>query len=249
MNSQETVPGARLIEDLATKPLVFLDCEMTGAFRPHNRLLDIGFLKAFLKGLISVEEYESRVRVFPQDIRRASRKALRMVGYDDREWKRARPSKEVLMHVRAAVEGCIPVFWDAHCDLEILDDEAARQGLEPLILDGYIDLQRWAQARLDCNQPNLHMTADRFKIPYGRMHRGYDDAYVTYELCRMFWRFSKEEMLAIMPTLTWDSYRKLSGPIVLDESTTTERLLELLPHFVPRRQVFVSTRNDPMPHH
>lgn len=236
---------AMLTKVFEEKPLIFLDCEMTGGCDPHNRLLDLGYVKAFLRGLVGYEEIEARVRVSQQDIKRASKRALRVVGYNEREWRTARDVELVLGDLAAATEGCVPVLWSGHCDLLILDEEAERLGMAPLFPLGYIELQDWAQSRFGwSDKPSLHRMADRFKIPYARKHRGLDDAYITFELFRMLWRYNFSEMWEALPRFTWSEYDHLSDSIVLPDQVFDERLSELFPFVVTdrMREVLVAKR-------
>jgi len=59
-----------------------------------------------------------------------------------------------------------------------------------------------------------------------------EDALVTYEVFRLLWRHSPEELDLVTPTLDWNSYAELTGPISLGPVDADARRLELARHAV-----------------
>jgi hypothetical protein len=71
------------------------------------------------------------------------------------------------------------------------------------------------------------MIADRLKIVRDEEHSALEDALVTFEVFRMLWRFGPEDLDAVIPQLSWNSYAELAGEIALSDEEVDHRLAEL----------------------
>src|SRR5207302_10521451 len=129
--------------------------------------------------------------------------------------------------------GAVFVGWATYNDLLFLRAAATRAGIEGLAGDAYIELQDWAQERLHyAASPGLQRVANQLKIVRDQEHSAIEDALVTYEVFRLLWRHSPEELDLVAPTLDWNSYTELAGPIGLSPVDADARRLELARHLI-----------------
>lgn len=228
------------LADLLQRDLVFLDCEMTGGDATRNHILEIGCVRSRLPDLPLLGELHTRVA--PASMRGSNLSSIRIAHYSPRLWRDAVAIDVALDRLRSFAQGGLLVGWAAHHDLEFVQAALRRLNREPIFADAYVELQDWARARFQINRsPGLQAIADRLKVVRDDEHSALDDAGVTYEVFRILWRFSPASLEQALPTLTWDSYAELSGPIQLDETELAERRRELVRHIKPIR-----ARDDPV---
>ena len=211
--------------------LVVLDCEMTGGDAEHNDIIEIGAVRSRLPDLPVLDELH--VKVAPRTTRGANQTSMRIAGYSPKEWKSAVTIDEALRRLQAFGAGSLLVGWATYNDLLFVRAAATRGGIEGLLGDAYIELQDWAQERLHLpDSPGLQRVANQLKIVRDQEHSAIEDALVTYEVFRLLWRHSPEELDLVTPTLDWNSYAELTGPISLGPVDADARRLELARHAV-----------------
>ncbi len=211
--------------------IVFLDCEMTGGDPERNDIIEIGAVRSRLPDLPVLSELS--IKVAPRGTRGANLNSMRIARYSPKEWKSAVPADEALRRLQEFAAGGVLVGWATYNDLLFVLAAATRVGIEGLIGDAYVELQDWAQERLHLpRSPGLQRVADQLKIVRDQEHSAIEDALATYEVFRMFWRHSPEELDLALPTLNWDSYADLAGPISLDLAVAELRRLELARYLV-----------------
>lgn len=219
------------VSELLDRDLVFLDCEMTGGDPERNEIIEIGCARTRLPALDAPRNLSARV--VPRTMRGADRNSIRIASYTPQKWKNAIPLEQALADLMAFADGCLLVGWATHHDLAFLNTAAARLGMAPFFADGYIELQDWAQRRFRLsNTPGLQRIADQLKIVRDEEHSALEDALVTYEICRMLWRFDADELGEVIRRLNWDSYAELSGPIELALDQVDARRQELAAHVI-----------------
>ena len=194
--------------------LVFLDCEMTGGDVEHNDIIEIGAVRSRLPDLPVLDELH--LKVAPRTTRGTNLASMRIAGYSPKDWKSAVMIDEALRRFHTFAAGSLLVGWATYNDLLFLRAAATRVGIEGLVGDVYIELQDWAQERLHfADSPGLQRVANQLKIVRDQEHSAIEDALVTYEVFRVLWRHSPEELDLVMPTLDWNSYIELTEPISL----------------------------------
>lgn len=222
---------------LLEKDLVFLDCEMTGGDLERHDIIEIGAVRSRLPDLSVIAEL--RLKVEPRTTRGANQTSLRIAGYSAKDWKTAVSMQEALQQLAEFAAGGIFVGWATYNDLLFVHAAVARLGLESLAGDFYIELQDWAQQRLHLAlTPGLQRVANQLKIVRDEEHSAIEDALVTYEVFRMLWRYNTEEIDQILPSLDWNSYADLTGPIEMSDAEAAARRLELA------RYIVVGTGHD-----
>lgn len=221
--SADRAPGAL---ELLDKDLVFLDCEMTGGDPERNDIIEIGAVRSRLPDLPLLGQLA--VKVAPRTTRGTNQTSLRIAGYSAKEWKTALTVEDAMRRLQEFAGGATLVGWATYNDLLFVSAAATRVGVEGLLGDAYVELQDWAQRRLRFkNTPGLQRVADQLKIVRDQEHSAIEDALVTYEVFRMLWRYSPEELDLAAPLLDWNSYAELSGPIHLSPADASARRAEL----------------------
>jgi DNA polymerase-3 subunit epsilon len=206
--------------------LVFLDCEMTGGDPERHDIIEIGAVRSRLPDLPMLDELH--VKVAPRTTHGNDLTSMRIAGYSPKEWKSAVTIEESLRRFQAFAAGSLLVGWATYNDLLFVRAAATRVGIEGLVGDAYIELQDWAQERLHfADSPGLQRVANQLKIVRDQEHSAIEDALVTYEVFRLLWRHSPDELDLVTPTLDWNSYSELTGPISLSPVDADARRLEL----------------------
>jgi DNA polymerase III alpha subunit (gram-positive type) len=218
--------GAPEERALLEKDLVFLDCEMTGGDPEKNDVIEIGAVRSRLPSLEIVDQLS--VKVAPRTTRGTNQNSLRIAGYSAKEWKSAIPIDEALRRLQELSADSVLVGWATYNDLLFILAAATRAGIDGLVGDAYVELQDWAQDRLRLPRtPGLQRVADQLKIVRDQEHSAIEDALVTYEVFRILWRYSPAEFDDAVPSLDWNSYAELSGPIKLGPAEVDARREEL----------------------
>jgi len=216
---------------LLENDLVFLDCEMTGGDPERHDIIELGAVRSRLPDLQIVDQLS--VKIAPRTTRGTSLSSLRIAGYSAKEWKSAVTIDEALNRMRDFSADTVLVGWATYNDLLFVQAAASRAGVEGLIGDAYVELQDWAQRRLNYGRsPGLQRVADQLKIVRDQEHSAIEDALVTYEVFRMLWRYSQDELNAAAETLDWNSYAELAGPIQLEAAAAEARRAELARYVV-----------------
>ncbi|HZT08016.1 MAG TPA: 3'-5' exonuclease [Chloroflexota bacterium] len=223
--------------------LVFLDCEMTGGDPDRHDIIEIGAVRSRLPELAVLAELS--VKVAPRTTRGSNQTSIRIARYSAKEWKSAIQIDEALRQLRQFADAAMFVGWATYNDLLFVRAAAERCGVEGLVGDAYLELQDWAQARLHiARTPGLQSVADQLKVVRDQEHSAIEDAFVSYEVFRILWRFSQEELDEIVPTLDWNSYAQLAGPVILEPDALSTRLAELAGYVVrgTSREQLISRR-------
>jgi DNA polymerase III alpha subunit (gram-positive type) len=211
--------------------LVFLDCEMTGGDAEKHDIIEIGAVRTRLSDAQVIDQLS--VKVTPRTTRGTNQNSLRIAGYSAKEWKSAIAIDVALRQLQAFSADSILVGWATYNDLLFLQAAATRVGVDGLIGDAYVELQDWAQRRLRFpRSPGLQRVADQLKVVRDQEHSAIEDALVTYEVFRILWRYGPEELDAVLPSLDWNSYAELAGPIELSMPEIEARRQELAAYVV-----------------
>jgi DNA polymerase III alpha subunit (gram-positive type) len=222
---------ASVAQGLRGDNLVFLDCEMTGGDAERNDIIEIGAVRSRLPDLPVLEELH--IKVAPRTTRGTNQTSLRIAGYSAKAWKSAVSVDDALRRLQGFAAGSMLVGWATYNDLLFVLAAATRVGMEGLVGNAYIEIQDWAQQRLHfTTSPGLQRVANHLKIVRDQEHSAIEDALVTYEVFRMLWRYSPEELDLTAPALNWDSYAELMGPISLSAEDANARRLELARYVV-----------------
>ena len=165
--------------------LFIMDAEMSGPNPAMHELLDIGWVVATASEPIAeVTSWGSRVR--PKHIGNAELGALKVVGYNPRDWKSAIELEDAVAQMVAAGTQTIFAGWGFGQDLAFVTESLRRVGATWPFLPVVVDIQTVARRVLrhdaDVDRFNLGYVADRLGI--GRMgeHGALPDAYATFDV-------------------------------------------------------------------
>ncbi|HET7737905.1 MAG TPA: 3'-5' exonuclease [Tepidiformaceae bacterium] len=171
--------------------LIVLDLEMSGANALVHEILDVGGVRAAItEGFPEERSWGSRVR--PRRIGNAEIGALKVVGYNPRDWRTAIEVEAAVNELAELGRDAIVTGWGISGDLAFLAEAVRRLGIvwpfAPVALDVQ-GIAREVLANGEVDRFNLGHVADRLGI--GRMgeHGALADAYATYDvLVKLFER-------------------------------------------------------------
>lgn len=178
---EDTVPpdafeGARLF---------ILDAEMSGPNPAMHELLDIGWVVATVgEPIAETSSWGSKVR--PKHIGNGEIGALKVVGYNPRDWKSAIELEQAVE--RMVEDGRETIFagWGFGQDLAFVAESLRRTGatwpFSPVVLDIQTVARSVLKGDAAIDRFNLGFVADRLGI--GRMgeHGALPDAYATFDI-------------------------------------------------------------------
>jgi DNA polymerase-3 subunit epsilon len=164
--------------------LAFVDVETTGAFF-NSELLEIGVVLVSQSDFKVIEEWT--VKIKPQKIEAADPEALKVIGYNEEEWKWAIELKPALEQFLKKVENSIIIGHNISWDLMWLRKALSETGLSERFARRSFDVISIAYTKLRNQAPeikyfSLSNLAKFFNIEEGQKHRALDDARTTYKV-------------------------------------------------------------------
>jgi DNA polymerase III alpha subunit (gram-positive type) len=129
------------------RPLAIVDLETTGLDPLIHEIVDLAVLVVDQKALKVKTRYSARIR--PTNIKRATKRALEIVGYSDREWRNAVPLTAAMEIFSEKTSGAILCSSNIHLVRSFLDVAYQRCGVEDTTSYHHVDLMSiaWAQAK------------------------------------------------------------------------------------------------------
>ena len=175
------------------KALAFIDVETTGLNPQLHEIIEISIIKVCpVKGQTN---FTSKVK--PVHIEYASEEALRINGYNAKDWRSAPDADMVFSKVSEMLAGCILVGHNVRFDEEFLSETCHRLGLRCRYERRMIDTVTLALEHLH-NLESVSMDSIREYFGWQEGHRARIDVLQTYVLYyklnratvfhRMFWR-------------------------------------------------------------
>lgn len=176
MVPDETFENARLF---------ILDAEMSGPNPAMHELLDIGWVVATVgEPIAEVSSWGAKIR--PKHIGNAEIGALKVVGYNPRDWKDAIELEQAIERLTDDGRETIFAGWGFGQDLAFIVESLRRTGgdwpFSQVVLDIQTVARRILRGDADFDRFNLGYVADRLGI--GRMgeHGALPDAYATFDV-------------------------------------------------------------------
>lgn len=159
------------------KPLAFIDVETTGLNPQLHEIIEISIIKVCpIKGRLN---YTSKIK--PVHIEYASEEALRINGYNAKDWRDAPDAETVLSKVSDMLAGCILVGHNVRFDEEFLSETCHRLGLRCRYERRMIDTVTLALEHL-YNLDSVSMDSIREYFGWAEGHRARIDVLQTYVL-------------------------------------------------------------------
>ena len=101
------------------RKLVFIDLEMTGLDPKKHEIADVGLLVVKPETFEIESEYEAKTII--SKLERADKEALEIFGYNNEDWKDAKPLRDVLKKIASFSEEAIFVGWNMTLDWAFLE--------------------------------------------------------------------------------------------------------------------------------
>lgn len=175
------------LKDFRERPLIFIDLEMSGLDPTKHEILEVGALVINPKTFEIDKEYE--VRVKPEHIETADKKALEINGYKTADWQEAKPLKQVLLELNELAPGGIIVGWNISFDRTFLEVAWRQNEIQPSFDYHTLDVQTLAWAKfLPEKKPQelkLSEACQYLGIERKDRHRAMADIKATYEVFKM----------------------------------------------------------------
>lgn len=170
---------------------VVFDLEFSGMDILKNEILEVGAVR--VDASLTVERASFGMRVSPEHIETAEKKALDVNGYTAEAWKDARPAREALGAFMEFSRGAVAVGFNVAWDWAHLLAALNRLGIKRTFGDYHIlDVLSLAAAR----QPHrpfeefrLSALCTEYGIERAHAHQALDDARATLAL----WKTLREE--------------------------------------------------------
>jgi len=165
------------------RDLLFFDTETTG-FELDKELIEIGAVRAKAKTFEKLSEIDIKIR--PQRLELADPEALRVVGFDEAEWRAEGVSlTQGIKEFLTLAENTMLVGHNLAFDWMHIQKAIEACGFEPTYFYKGLDIfsMAWLKfnGRPGLSRLSLEM-ANHFGIDITRHHRAIDDARATYEI-------------------------------------------------------------------
>lgn len=240
-DSDRLKPVARLITRNQilhmAKAITFIDLEMSGGDPERHWIIQSGGVLANFPSLNAFCSFEQKVR--PVTLEGCQWRALRIAHFSRKGWKDAVGIHKAMRTIRQHTCGRIVAGWDLSQDLKFIEAACRRTGTEfprPL---GYLDVQHWAQDRLNLPQrPGLQAVADMLRIPRRTKHDALEDSRAMFHIFRMLWQYSPQELQALTTGLLPDRVLP-NHPIRLARPRFQDRMRELLRYITTDPSIFM----------
>lgn len=169
--------------NIRSRPLIFLDLETTGLIVQKIEILEIGAIKVESKKPFKVVD-KLQIKVRPEKIEAADKEALKIVGYNEEEWKDAISLKEALNKLENFGKEGILVAYNTSFDWAVLDKAYFSIGKIDPFYYHRLDVMPMAYLKLfgkrSLNRFSLGEICKYLKIERETKHRALSDAWVTY---------------------------------------------------------------------
>lgn len=168
---------------MRNRPLIFLDLEMTGLQTQKHEIIEIGALKVSQRKPFKVLA-ELEIKVKPENLGKADKEALKIVGFSKEGWQDALSLKEALSLLDQFAENGILVGYNVTADWAILDKAYFSLGRQDPFYYHRLDVMSMAYLKLyskiSIKRFSLGNICKYLKIPRENKHRALDDAKTTY---------------------------------------------------------------------
>jgi DNA polymerase III alpha subunit (gram-positive type) len=184
-----------------------LDTETTG-LTPEQEVIEVAVMLVDENTLATHQTYQAKIR--PERIHLAEPRALEVNGYDEEDWRHARPASVVLAEVQEMVKGCILVGHNVGFDEMMINANLARSGVKGRLPYQKIDTATLVREHLfpmGLKHSGLDSVRRFLGWPVSEFHTALTDVQDTYQLFRLLWRATTFRRYLIALT------RKLGEPV------------------------------------
>ena len=165
------------------RPIAITDIETTGLDAAIHEIIELGVLVVDQRTLKVLDRYHVKVR--PQNIRTAAKRALAVVGYSEQSWRNAVPLEVALESYSAKAKDAVFCSYNLYLAYSFLDAGFKNTGVEDLTDYHRLDLFTLAWSRLGLISPTLDSITQRLGIvPEPLPHHAMDGAYKQLEILK-----------------------------------------------------------------
>lgn len=170
------------ITDFRERPLLFIDLEMTGLDPRVHEILEVGALLVDGGTLEIKSEYETKIK--PENIENADPKALELNRYQEKEWTKAVPLRQVLEKLNELAPQGMIAGWNITFDWMFLEMAYRQHDIKPAFDYHKIDVLGiawyWALKHPEIKEVKLSKFCEYFKIDRKDAHRALADIKATF---------------------------------------------------------------------
>ncbi len=163
--------------------LSFIDTEFTGVGLEHE-LIEIAVIRVNSFNFSVLDEWEAKIK--PQHIELAQEEALKINGYNEKDWENAMEPKEALEKFLEKVDGSMLVGHNLSNDWFYICKALLENNLAPTFFYKNIDTfsLAWQKLRNDKNIKTLSLgeLTRYFGITREKPHSALDDARTAYKV-------------------------------------------------------------------
>lgn len=171
------------INDLRDFDLAIVDIETTG-IKLKSEIIEIGLIKISPYNFSIIDEWEIKIK--PQRLMDAEPEALKITGYNEKEWEAGVSEEEGIAAFLAKTENCILVGHNLSFDLMHLTQSIERNKMRPTFWYKSVDTftLAWQKLRNDPRIKSLSLDelARYFGISPEPPHRALNDCKTTYKV-------------------------------------------------------------------
>ncbi len=169
--------------EFRTRPLLFVDLEMTGLDVSTHEIVEIAALLVPQPDFTIANSYYARVR--PEHIATADPQALKKNSYDPKIWSDALPLRRALVELSQMAPDCLLAGWCVQNEWDFLNAALARENLPYFYHHHLIEVSTLAFVKLYPDSHvkflNLNRVCQKLGI-YLDHHQPDSDIRATYEI-------------------------------------------------------------------
>ena len=169
--------------DFKTRPLLFIDLEMTGLDVNLHEIVEIGALAVGQPDFVITNSYYTKVK--PLHPQTGDPKSLKLINYSDKDWAGAIPLRQALIELSQLAPDCFLAGWCVQNEWDFLNHALQTEHLPYFYDHRLIEVFSLAYARFHHDPEmefiSLPSTARRLGI-YLEKHKPDSDIRATYEI-------------------------------------------------------------------
>ncbi len=171
--------------DFRDRKLIFIDLEMTGSDPQVHEIIEAGWVVVDGRTFKVLSEYEAKIK--PEHLESADPEGLRVAGYSENEWKKAKNLQTILRKLAEVAPNAMLVGVAVFHDWEFLERGFTKYGIMPKFNYRLLPLEAMAYLKhYDDNKItglSLRSSLARYYgIPFPENHGALVDAKLSFEV-------------------------------------------------------------------
>ena len=178
------MPIRNIQNSFRNKNLLFIDIETTGLDISKHEIIEIAAILVNTKNMKVISRFVIKVKA--DNIKIADPRALKITGYNNKEWKKAASLREALIKLSDFGKDAILIGWNIASDWSFLGRDYYKLKIEPEFDYHKLDAMSIAYAKLIGDDKYNHMRLVKVGPLLGfkswKIHSALDDVTVTYKV-------------------------------------------------------------------